>query len=157
MDDWQRDQLIIVGVYSHIGCMQTAAEAFMSDIKAFMVSDAQADFSPEEHQMALTYTAGRCGSVTSTEQVLDAINITQQAFSIPTSKTMLVEQIAQLLEIPDDELTFEDSLLDFGLDSVRMMSLIADWQQDGLNMTFIELAAKPCLQDWWQLLETKAA
>jgi len=157
MNDWQRDQLIIVGVYSHIGCLQTAAEAFMSDIKAFMVSDAQADFSPQEHQMALNYTAGRCGSVTSTEQVLDAINIAQQAFSIPTSKTMLVEQIAQLLEIPADELTFEDSLLDFGLDSVRMMSLIADWQQDGLNMTFIELAAKPCLQDWWQLLEAKAA
>ncbi|WP_370978713.1 isochorismatase family protein [Agaribacterium sp. ZY112] len=71
--NWKRDQLIVVGVYAHIGCLQTCMEAFMSDIKAFMVSDAVADFSPEEHAIALDLVAGRCGMITHTQALLQSL------------------------------------------------------------------------------------
>lgn len=159
MDETGRDQLIIVGIYAHIGCLQTAAEAFMTDIKAFMVSDAVADFSASDHDMALNYVAGRCGYVLDKQQLLEQVASANELaagdFVIPQSQPQLTQQLAALLEVPADEMTPEDSLLDFGLDSVRMMSLVGDWQQADLDVSFMELAAKPSLQDWWRLIEKK--
>ncbi|ELE7134825.1 isochorismatase family protein [Vibrio harveyi] len=159
MDETGRDQLIIVGIYAHIGCLQTAAEAFMTDIKAFMVSDAVADFSASDHDMALNYVAGRCGYVLDKQQLLEQVASANELaagdFVIPQSQPQLTQQLAALLEVPADEMTPEDSLLDFGLDSVRMMSLVGDWQQAGLDVSFMELAAKPSLQDWWRLIEKR--
>lgn len=159
MDETGRDQLIIVGIYAHIGCLQTAAEAFMTDIQAFMVSDAVADFSESDHEMALNYVAGRCGYVLDKQQLLSQVESANEFaagdYNIPQSQQHLTQQLAALLEVPVDEMTPDDSLLDFGLDSVRMMSLVGDWQQAGLDVSFMELAAKPSLQDWWQLIEKK--
>ncbi|WP_041054805.1 isochorismatase family protein [Vibrio owensii] len=159
MDETGRDQLIIVGIYAHIGCLQTAAEAFMTDIQAFMVSDAVADFSESDHEMALNYVSGRCGYVLDKQQLLSQVESANELaagdYSIPQSQQHLTQQLAALLEVPVDEMTPDDSLLDFGLDSVRMMSLVGDWQQAGLDVSFMELAAKPSLQDWWQLIEKK--
>lgn len=68
-----RDQIVIVGVYAHIGVLMTAADAWMRDVQAFVVADAVADFSREDHDMALRYAAGRCAVVTTTDTVLKGI------------------------------------------------------------------------------------
>ncbi|MFC3965699.1 isochorismatase family protein [Nocardia jiangsuensis] len=70
----QRDQLLVTGVYAHMGCMLSAADAFMSDVCPFLVLDATADFSRDEHLMALNYTARRCGAVLSTDQLVEQLD-----------------------------------------------------------------------------------
>ncbi|WP_351231524.1 isochorismatase family protein [Streptomyces sp. NPDC002133] len=62
-----RDQLVVIGVYAHIGVLATACDAWMRDIQAFVVADAVADFSRDDHDMALRWAAGRCAFVTTTD------------------------------------------------------------------------------------------
>lgn len=71
--DLGRDQLLICGVYAHVGVLMTAADAFAHDIEAFLVSDAVADFTEAEHRMALDYAAKRCASTLDTADVIDAL------------------------------------------------------------------------------------
>lgn len=66
-----RDQLIVCGVFAHIGCLLTACDAYSRDIQVFLVADAVADFSLREHLMALDYAARRC-AVTLTTRELDS-------------------------------------------------------------------------------------
>lgn len=70
MQDLGRDELIICGVYAHIGCQATATEAFMRDIKPFFVADALADFSRERHLGALSSVANHSGRVLALEEIL---------------------------------------------------------------------------------------
>lgn len=69
MRDQGRDQLIVCGVYAHVGVLATALEAFTNDIQPFLVADAVGDFSAEYHRLTLDYAAARCSVVTTTEEV----------------------------------------------------------------------------------------
>ncbi|MDQ1034825.1 isochorismate hydrolase [Streptomyces sp. V3I8] len=64
-----RDQLILCGVRAHLGILLTAADAFMHDIQPFVVADAVADFSAEDHSLALRWIA-RTGVVCTTDQLI---------------------------------------------------------------------------------------
>jgi len=65
-----RDQLVVCGVYAHVGVLITAVEAFTNDIQPFVVADATADFSAEYHRLALDYAAQRCAVVCTAKEVL---------------------------------------------------------------------------------------
>lgn len=69
-----RDQLIVTGVFAHIGCLVTTAEAFMLDVQPFFVGDAVADFSRAHHDVALAQVAGCTGRVMIAEDVLHALS-----------------------------------------------------------------------------------
>ncbi|SLM62261.1 MULTISPECIES: isochorismatase [Dickeya] len=141
-----RDQLIICGVYAHIGCLTTATDAFMRDIQPFMVADALADFSREEHMMALRYTAGRCGRVLDSEQLLSELTAQPD-----NSLTRLRAELLPLLD-GDADPADDENLLDYGLDSVSIMSLVTRWRQQGHDVDFVTLVKKPTLRHWHQLL-----
>lgn len=66
----KRDQLVVCGVYAHVGILATAIEAFTHDIQTFLVADALGDFSAEHHQFTLEYASSRCAVVTTTDEVL---------------------------------------------------------------------------------------
>ena len=137
-----RNQLLITGVYAHIGCMTTATDAFMRDIKPFFIADALADFTRDEHLMSLNYVAGRAGRVVMTDDLLP---------SIPATKAALRDIILPLLDESDEPMD-DENLIDYGLDSVRMMALAARWRKVHGDIDFVMLAKNPTLDAWWALL-----
>ncbi|EKS6887161.1 isochorismatase [Enterobacter bugandensis] len=137
-----RNQLLITGVYAHIGCMTTATDAFMRDIKPFFIADALADFTRDEHLMSLKYVAGRSGRVVMTDELLP---------SVPATKAALRALILPLLDESDEPMD-DENLIDYGLDSVRMMALAARWRKVHGDIDFVMLAKNPTLDAWWALL-----
>lgn len=144
-----RDQLIICGVYAHIGCMVTAVDAFMSDIQPFLVGDALGDFSADEHRMALEWASRRCGVVSDTASTLAAL---RPVARLPDSPAALRAEVAALLEMPASDLREDDNLLDAGLDSIRLMSLLERWRGAGAELSFVALAGTPTMAHWFALL-----
>ncbi|MDA3645269.1 phosphopantetheine-binding protein [Saccharopolyspora indica] len=65
------------------------------------------------------------------------------------------EQVAELLYEDPAELTDEENLIDWGLDSVRIMTLVEKWRRLGVQITFADLAERPTLAEWWTVLQPK--
>lgn len=72
-----RDQLIVCGVYAHVGVLMTAVEAFTNDIEVFLAADAIADFTADYHRLAVEYAASSCAVVALTSQILEDMHLAQ--------------------------------------------------------------------------------
>jgi bifunctional isochorismate lyase / aryl carrier protein len=147
MHNWQRNQLIIGGVYAHIGCMLTAAEAFMQDIQTFFIADALADFSAQQHQNALNYVASCCGQVTTTAALVPETNT--------LTRSWLTQRVQTLLEMPAQPIDPEENLILYGLDSLRIMQFAAELKQRDITLGFEALGQQPSLNNWWRLIEAQ--
>lgn len=107
-----RDQLVICGVYAHIGCLATAVDGFMLGVQPFVVADATADFSLEDHRVALRQVARTCGVVTTTREV-----------RAHAHEQRLRSVLHELLGAAAWAIGADDDLGDHGLDSLRAMQL----------------------------------
>ncbi|MHA7304883.1 isochorismatase family protein [Arthrobacter sp. TMN-49] len=152
-----RDQLIITGVYAHIGCQVSAADAFMNDVQPFLVADAVADFSAEHHHQALAWVAGRCGVVTSTQSLADAWAQLPAASAVANISEQVRSHVAELLYVEAASIGDHDDLLELGLDSIRIMDLVETLRGEGLEASFEVLAAAATVHEWSKALELSAA
>lgn len=151
MHDQQRDQLLVCGVYAHIGILATCMEAFMTDIQAFLVADAVADFSQDDHQMAVDYIAKRCGRVVTLEEVelsiksADTLAEEDTRLSLPHIKA----DIAAILQMHVQDINDDDSLFDLGLDSIRLMDLVEQWRKQGAQVQLLDFVDSPSVSECW--------
>lgn len=143
-----RDQLIICGLYAHIGCLMTAGSAFMADIEPVLVADALADFSAQDHLMALDYARRCCANVRTSEGLISLF----AAQARPTSYAQLQQQLAAAMDLLSEQLDGQQDLFLNGLDSMRLVALLERWQSAGVTVALGDLIADPCLNSWWQLL-----
>ncbi|MFJ7203675.1 phosphopantetheine-binding protein [Streptomyces sp. NPDC098789] len=75
----------------------------------------------------------------------------------PFGLDRLVHDVADMLCTEPDEVDPDESLLDQGLDSIRLMSLVSRWRTEGAQIAFVDLAERPTLREWAHLLAPSAA
>ncbi|WP_045398299.1 isochorismatase family protein [Vibrio campbellii] len=154
MQEEQRDQLIIVGVYGHIGILSTALDAFMLDIKPFVIGDAIADFSEEDHLHTLKYVAGRSGCVKSVNEFIKTMKPSDSSSAL--SLESMRKDVADILDVDLDEVDVDENLIFLGLDSIRVMTLHSRWKALGFNVELAEMVALHTIKDWWEATQITA-
>ncbi len=145
-----RDQVLITGVYTHIGCLATALDLFMADVQPFLIADGTADFSATDHERALDYAARRCAVVLTGAAARERLGI-----GSADDQAWLAAEIDELIGRPgaagDD-----DDLFEAGLDSVRAMALIDRIGDRGIELDMVDLLAQPTLRGLRDRVRTAA-
>lgn len=63
--------------------------------------------------------------------------------------------LAEYLYLTPVEVDLEESPLDAGLDSLRIVTLLERWQAAGADVTFVDLAERTSFAQWWELLSER--
>lgn len=79
--EWSRDQLVVCGVFAHLGILVTTTDALAHDVQAFLVGDAVGDLSEAEHLASTAYVARRSAAVTWVNDVRAAFDAREVAVS----------------------------------------------------------------------------
>jgi bifunctional isochorismate lyase/aryl carrier protein len=76
-----------------------------------------------------------------------------QAHDAPLTFDDVRADVAEILRESVDDIGVEDNLVDWGLDSIRLMLLRQRWIDRGADVPFAQLAERPQLTHWWTLLQ----
>ena len=68
-----RDQLLITGIYAHIGCMLTARTPSCTMCRRSLITDGVADFNSGYHAGAIDYVNSTCGVSATADEALRAL------------------------------------------------------------------------------------
>ncbi|WP_154814444.1 non-ribosomal peptide synthetase [Actinophytocola xinjiangensis] len=60
--------------------------------------------------------------------------------------------VAELVEEDPDSLDEDHNLFTLGLESIALMKVVSSWRRSGVDVTFVELAERPTLRAWTELL-----
>ncbi|REF26474.1 amino acid adenylation domain-containing protein [Xenorhabdus cabanillasii] len=77
-----------------------------------------------------------------------ALRLRRQFYSLEE----LISDLANILGIDTEDIDPSDSLIEWGLDSIRTMELANIWQTKGITVKFAELMSKPYLDAWLSIL-----
>jgi len=67
---------------------------------------------------------------------------------------LIRHDVADALGEDPADIPLDENLLDYGLDSVRIMALLGRWRRDhGIEADFADLAEQPVIDVWAPLLE----
>ncbi|WP_300677210.1 isochorismatase family protein [Nocardioides sp.] len=145
-----RDQLVITGVYAHIGVTATAFDAFQREVRPFVLADAVADFSAEAHERALAQVASCMGVVATTAEVLAAFEAESEpeVGEAEGFEGVLRRSLDELLPADVVEAAYADpgaDLFELGLDSIRAFDLLDALAEIGVDVDFGEFARSASL------------
>lgn len=146
--DAGRDQLVITGVYAHIGVTATAFEAFQREIQPFLVADAVADFSQAQHRQTLEQVADCCGPVMLADAVVERLSLPASANTATGWETSLQHRLAELLGDQSAATAFADpehDLFHLGLNSIQAFSILDDLADAGVAVEFTSFTRRPTI------------
>ncbi|MWD27293.1 phosphopantetheine-binding protein [Aquicoccus sp. SCR17] len=70
------------------------------------------------------------------------------------TKERMRADIAQAVNMAPAEIGDRDNLYDLGLDSMRLMTLVMEWQENEPDLDNGRIWEGRCLADWWAEVET---
>lgn len=73
----------------------------------------------------------------------------------PLTLDRIRADVAEVLYLTPEEIGDETHLVDQGLDSIRLMTLVERWRGEGAEIEFVDLAdlaAEPTVRRWSELL-----
>ncbi len=73
----------------------------------------------------------------------------------PLTLERLREDVARMLREPVGEIGLDDNLMDWGLDSLRLLNLVITWNEGGLQLDMSELAGDPTLNALWRVVQAR--
>lgn len=74
------------------------------------------------------------------------------AAETPFTPERIRADVEAVLEEEPGTLGEDEDLLDRGMDSIRLMSLVEKWRTDGAETDFVALAEDPSISAWARLL-----